>query len=40
MNEFLEDIRQKRTPVPGLQEARAAMDVIDQIYKSSGYLTS
>jgi predicted dehydrogenase len=40
MKEFLEDIRQQRTPVPGLTEARAAMDVIEQIYKSSGYLTS
>jgi len=39
MKEFWEDIRQKRTPVPGLKEARAAMDVIEQIYKSSGYLT-
>jgi predicted dehydrogenase len=40
INEFLEDIRRRRTPVPGLKEARAAMEVVEQIYKSSGYLTS
>jgi predicted dehydrogenase len=40
MKEFLEDIRQGRTPVPGLKEARAAMEVVEQIYKSSGYRPS
>jgi predicted dehydrogenase len=40
MKEFLEDIRRRRTPVPGLKEARAAMEVVEQIYKSSGYLMS
>jgi predicted dehydrogenase len=40
MKEFLEDIRRRRTPVPGLKEAAAAMEVVEQIYKSSGYLTS
>ena len=34
---FLEDIRLKRTPVPGLKEARAALQVVEQIYRSSGY---
>jgi predicted dehydrogenase len=40
MKEFLEDIRQGRTPVPGLKEAQVSMEVVEQIYKSSGYLTS
>jgi len=40
MKEFLEDIRQGRTPVPGLREAQVSMKVVEQIYKSSGYLTS
>jgi predicted dehydrogenase len=38
MEEFMDDIRQKRTPVPGLKEARAALEVVEQIYKSSGYI--
>ena len=33
MAEFLEDIRTNRTPVPGLKEARAALEVVEQIYK-------
>jgi predicted dehydrogenase len=37
MAEFLEDIRLKRTPVPGLKEARAALQVVEQIYRNSGY---
>ena len=37
MREFLEDIAQKRTPVPGLKEARHALDVVGQIYRQSGY---
>jgi predicted dehydrogenase len=32
MNEFFEDIRLKRTPVPGLKEARAALGVVESIY--------
>jgi predicted dehydrogenase len=35
--EFVEDIRLKRTPVAGLPEAMAALDVIEKIYKASGY---
>lgn len=35
MAEFLEDIRQKRTPVPGLKEAKAALNVVEQIYAQS-----
>ncbi len=40
MKEFLEDIRQRRMPVPGLKEARVSMEVVEQIYKSSGYRPS
>jgi predicted dehydrogenase len=32
MAEFAEDIRLKRTPVPGLKEAIAAMVVVEKIY--------
>jgi predicted dehydrogenase len=32
MTEFFEDIRQNRTPVPGLKEARAALQVVEAIY--------
>jgi predicted dehydrogenase len=38
MEAFLEDIRLERTPVPGLKEARAAMDVVEKIYRGSGYV--
>jgi predicted dehydrogenase len=34
MAEFFEDIRLKRTPVPGLKEARAALAVVEKIYQS------
>lgn len=34
---FLEDIRLRRTPVPGLKEAKAALQVVEEIYLSSGY---
>ena len=37
MRHFLADIAQNRTPVPGLKEARHALDVVNQIYKKSGY---
>jgi len=32
MAEFFEDIRLKRTPVPGLKEAKAALAVVEKIY--------
>jgi predicted dehydrogenase len=32
MAEFLEDIRLRRTPVPGLKEARAVMEVVEKVY--------
>jgi predicted dehydrogenase len=37
LNEFLEDIRLKRTPNPGLREGRRVLEVVEQIYKQSGY---
>ncbi|CAN5745496.1 Gfo/Idh/MocA family oxidoreductase [soil metagenome] len=37
MAAFIDDIRLGRTPVPGLKEARAALAVVEQIYRSSGY---
>ena len=33
MAEFFEDIKLKRTPVPGLQEAKAALAVVEKIYQ-------
>jgi predicted dehydrogenase len=38
MAEFQSDIRLGRTPRPGLAEARAALVVVESIYRSSGYL--
>lgn len=32
MQEFFEDIRLKRTPVPGLKEAKAVLQVVERIY--------
>lgn len=37
MNEFLEDIRSRRTSVPGLREAEFALSVVEEIYRRSGY---
>jgi predicted dehydrogenase len=37
MKEFLDDIRLGRTPVPGLREARAVLQVVATIYQTSGY---
>jgi len=37
MTEFYEDIRLGRTPAAGLNEAHAALTVIEKIYKESGY---
>ena len=33
MAEFFEDIKLKRTPIPGLKEAKAALAVVDKIYQ-------
>jgi predicted dehydrogenase len=35
--EFLEDIRLNRTPSAGLADARAALIVVEEIYRQSGY---
>ncbi len=37
MDEFLADIRGGRAPAPGLADARAALEVVEKIYKRSGY---
>jgi predicted dehydrogenase len=34
LSEFFEDIKLKRTPVPGLKEAKAALAVVERIYQS------
>ena len=36
MQEFLEDIRLQRPPVPGLKEAKAALAVVEKVYAQSG----
>jgi predicted dehydrogenase len=36
MAEFFDDIKLKRTPVPGLKEAKAALAVVEKIYGQSG----
>jgi predicted dehydrogenase len=35
--EFLEDIDLNRTPSPGLCDARAALKIVEEVYKGSGY---
>lgn len=35
--EFVDDIRLQRAPAAGLQEARAALAVVEKIYQDSGY---
>jgi predicted dehydrogenase len=37
MSLFEEDVRLKRTPDAGLKEAKAALEVVEQIYKISGF---
>lgn len=37
MAEFLEDIRLGRKPAAGLQDAVAVLDIVDKIYRESGY---
>jgi predicted dehydrogenase len=34
---FLEDIRLSRVPVPGIAEAKKILEIVEQIYRSSGY---
>jgi predicted dehydrogenase len=38
MEAFLEDIRSGRTPVPGLKEPRAALEVVEKVYRTSEHL--
>ena len=40
MQDFLADIRLGRSPAPGLREARAALEVVETVYRASGYLPS
>ena len=37
MQEFLRDIEMQRKPDPGLEDAVATLDIVEKIYKSSGY---
>jgi predicted dehydrogenase len=37
MTKFEEDVCEGRTPDAGLREARAALEIVEQIYKASGY---
>jgi predicted dehydrogenase len=37
MTEFLKDIEHERDPSPGLADAIAALEIVDRIYKMSGY---
>lgn len=37
MNEFFEDIRLRRTPVPGLKQAKAALAVVESLYARAGF---
>jgi hypothetical protein len=36
MDEFFEDIRLKRPPMPGLKEARTALAVVEKLYERCG----
>jgi hypothetical protein len=33
--EFMEDIRRSRIPQPGIADARAALEIIEQLYSKS-----
>jgi predicted dehydrogenase len=37
LDEFVEDIRRNRTPVPGLREGKQVLEIVERIYKNSGY---
>jgi predicted dehydrogenase len=37
---FVEDIRTRRTPSPGLQEGIRTLEIVEAIYRKSGYPTS
>ncbi len=36
LDDFLEDIRCSRTPIPGLREGRRVLEIVEQIYEISG----
>ena len=36
-NLFLEDIQNRRTPVPGLKEGIATLEIVEEIYRESGF---
>jgi len=40
MHEFFEDIRLKRTPVPGLGEAKAVLHVVERLYRKGNVFAS
>ena len=37
LNEFIEDIRLRRTPSPGLAEGKRTLEIVEQIYQKSGF---
>jgi predicted dehydrogenase len=37
LDEFLEDIALHRTPIPGLKEGRKTLQIVEAIYRKSGY---
>jgi predicted dehydrogenase len=37
LDEFMEDIRLNRTPVPGPHEGRRVLEIVERIYETSGY---
>jgi predicted dehydrogenase len=37
ISEFFEDIRENREPSSGLKDARAALEIVESIYRESGY---
>jgi predicted dehydrogenase len=37
LNQFIEDIRLRRTPSPGLAEGRRTLEIVETIYQKSGY---
>jgi predicted dehydrogenase len=37
LDQFLEDLRLNRTPVPGLREGKRVLEIVERIYEKSGY---
>jgi len=40
LNEFIDDIRLQRTPSPGLAEGKRTLEIVEEIYRKSGYQTT